>query len=56
MVADSSSPAAAPANDIILINTLLKFKKVDDVVASAALNAVKGHLWYLTQELLPLLI
>ena len=27
---------------------------MDDVVASAALNAVKGHLWYLTQELLPL--
>ena len=48
------SPAAAPANDIRLINTLLKFKSVDDVVASAALRAVKLHLWYLTPELLPL--
>ena len=30
------------------------YKSVDDVVASAALRAVKLHLWYLTPELLPL--
>ena len=48
------SAADAPANDVRLINTLLTFKTVDDVVATAALRAVKLHLWYLTPELLPL--
>ena len=38
----------------INMNAKTAYKSVDDVVASAALRAVKLHLWYLTPELLPL--
>ena len=32
----------------------MEFKQVDDVLASAALKAMKGHMSYLTQDLMPL--
>ena len=47
-------PSAAPSNDLELVNNLLKYKSNDSVSAEAALNAVSRHMWYLTQELVPL--
>ena len=46
--------SAAQSNDVDLINTLLEYKATEPLVASAALKAMGGHMWYLTQELVPL--
>ena len=44
----------APANDLDLINKLLRYSKVDSLMAKKVLNKFKRHLWYLTQEMVPL--
>ena len=51
-----SSPVslAAPSNDLELIQYLLRYKNIDSASAEVALRAVSRHIWYLTQELIPL--
>ena len=51
-----TSPLAsqAPMNDIKFMQQLFAYDGVDSSCASAALNAVSRHLWYLTGELIPL--
>lgn len=52
---DSSECAAhAPANDIRLYIDLHRFKLIDSQIATAALDKLKNHLWYLTPEMLTL--
>ena len=48
------SAASAPLNDLKLLKAINEFKKQDQLVADAALSAFKNHLWYLTEELVPL--
>lgn len=47
-------PATAPLNDLILINNLINYRKIDKPCADAAIKAFAAHLWYLTEELVPL--
>lgn len=44
--------ASAPINDLDLITALENYP--DELISEAALKAVKRHLWYLTQEMVPL--
>ena len=46
-------PASAPVNDLHFINTIMEYKVIESTIAAVALKATNGHLWYLTQELLP---
>ena len=46
--------SSAPSNDLSLIKSLYHFKDIDSVAASAALKSLKNHMWYLTEELVPL--
>ena len=48
------SAASAALNDLKLLKAINDFKKQDQLVADAALSAFKNHLWYLTEELVPL--
>ena len=45
--------AAAPVNDLLLINELINYRKIDEPCANSALKAFYNHLWYLTEELVP---
>ena len=49
-----TSPTLAPYLDMQLIKTLFDFKQVDLVVAKSALKKLELHLWYLTEEMIPL--
>ena len=46
--------ANAPKNDLNLLNSIVEYQDMDDVISCAALKCLKNHLWYLTQELTPL--
>ena len=46
--------SAAPVNDINLISDIKQYRKVNKSSADAALKALSRHLWYLTEELIPL--
>ena len=46
--------SAAPLNYLTLINNLIEYQGVDKVCADAAIKAFSAHLWYLTEELVPL--
>ena len=48
--------ANAPKNDLILLNSILDYQYIDGVISCAALKSLKNHLWYLTQELTPLVL
>ena len=50
----SPVPSSAPHNDQLLINSFIQYKDIDSNIATAALNAFGNHLWYLTEELVPL--
>lgn len=41
----------APQQDLSLLQNLVQFQNINAVVAEAALKKLKGHLWYLTEEL-----
>ena len=43
--------SSALLNDLLLLKSLYKYRKVDKVCADAAINAFSNHLWYLTEEL-----
>lgn len=47
-------PSTAPKNDLLLIESLMWYKNTDAICANAALKAFANHLWYLTEELVPL--
>ena len=46
--------AAAPSNDLILFNNLINYQETDKLSANIAFKAFSNHLWYLTEELVPL--
>jgi hypothetical protein len=48
------SSADAPYNDLCLLQTLESFASVDRQVADIALKKMKGHLWYLSEDLIGL--
>jgi hypothetical protein len=50
----ATSAADAPVNDLQFRNVLTHYRKVDPVVADAAVEALNRHLWYLTEEIAPL--
>ena len=47
-------PSSAPKNDQLLMNSFLHYKNVDEVIANEALLRFGAHMWYLTEELIPL--
>ena len=49
-----SVPAASPRNDLEFLKTLFGYQDTDEVCAKAAITSFSRHLWYLTEELLPL--
>jgi hypothetical protein len=50
----SPNSAAAPHNDMMLIKGLSDYSVVDRKSTDAARKAFSNHMWYLTQELVPL--
>lgn len=45
-------PADAPVNDLQLLRSIQSYN--DEVISTSALKAFRNHLWYLTEELVPL--
>ncbi len=48
--------SAAPLNDLKLISNIIEYRKVNKCCADGALDAMSRHLWYLTEELVPLVL
>ena len=48
----ASVASSAPCNDLAFINTALEYE--DRPISKAALTAMSRHMWYLTEELVPL--
>ena len=46
--------ASAPNNDLTLVQNLVKFSQVDEVISREVLKGFKNHYWYLVQEMVPL--
>ena len=46
--------AAAPLHDIVLLKKIENYKSSNQIVSKGALVGIKNHLWYLTEELVPL--
>ena len=44
----------APWNDVNLYKQLLLYSDVNSSISASAVKAMKHHLWYLTEELIPL--
>ena len=44
----------APANDLELINKLLRYREVDYAMAKKVMGKLKNHLWYLVDKMVPL--
>jgi hypothetical protein len=51
-----SSAVNAPWCDLRLYQQLLKYEMIDELVSKSAIKAFKRHLWYLTEEIVPLAI
>ena len=49
-----SSVADAPWNDLQLYQNLLRYEAVNAIISKSAIRALKLHLWYLTEEMVPL--
>jgi hypothetical protein len=49
-----SSAKDAPVNDCKFIAELLQYSQIDQQISASATKAFKSHLWYLTEELVPL--
>ena len=47
-------PASAPVNDLILVESLVKFAEHDSTLVENACMAFSRHTWYLAEELIPL--
>ena len=50
----SANAASAPLNHLKLLREMRMYKSVDIGVANAAFSAFENHLWYITEELVPL--
>ena len=48
--------SACPLNDLNLIKALNTYKEIDSLASSSGMSAFSKHLWYLTEELLPLVL
>ena len=46
--------ADAPQNDLLLIQMLQQYERLDGAVARACLKTLSRHLWYLCEETVPL--
>ena len=46
--------SAAPLNDLKLIANVIDYRKCNKCCADGALDAISRHMWYLTEELVPL--
>ena len=46
--------SSAPYNDLLLLKTFENYRNIDKISADAAIKAISNHLWYLTEELVPL--
>ena len=46
--------AAAPANDLAFLKSILEYKTVNKKISDAAIKAFCRHLWYLSEELVAL--
>ena len=44
----------SPWNDFQLIKQLIEFQTINETTATAALNKITNHLWYLSEELIGL--
>ena len=49
-----SSAADAPWNDLQLYQDLLRYEGVSTMISKSEVRALKLHLWYLTEEMVPL--
>ena len=49
-----NSAADAPWIGLQLFHLLLKYEAINKVVSESAIKAFKNHLWYLTQEMVPI--
>lgn len=49
-----SSATDAPWNDLMMFRSLLMYADVHPKISESALKAFKRHLWYLTEEMVPL--
>ena len=47
-------PSAAPFNDLKLITNVKEYQKLNKTCSEGALKAISRHMWYLTEELVPL--
>ena len=45
-------PTQAPLNDLTFYKKLVQYSTVDRGISDAAVKAFKGHLWYLTEDLI----
>ena len=50
----SSYRFGAPANDLDLINKLIRYREVDYAMAKKVMHKLKNHLWYVVEEMVPL--
>ena len=50
----SPIPSTAPKNDQLFINSFITYKDIDGLIANAAIKSFSNHMWYLTEELVPL--
>ena len=46
--------AVSPVNDLSLIKSIKSYSLIDQQVSTSAMGEFKKHLWYLTEELIPL--
>ena len=46
--------SSAPYNDMMFINAIMVYSNINDDCSNAALKGISNHLWYLTEELVPL--
>ncbi|KAG8198492.1 hypothetical protein JTE90_017358 [Oedothorax gibbosus] len=49
-----NSAVDVPWNDLKLFHSLLKYEDVNALISKSAVHAFKNHLWYLTEEMVPL--
>lgn len=50
----ATSAIEAPNSDLCFVQNLINYLKVNKKVATAALNKITSHLWYLSEDLAPL--
>jgi len=50
----ATNPVKAPSSDLRFSQDILNYEKSDPFLSQVALRAMKNHLWYLTEDLVPL--